>query len=177
MIEQVGPDCLSISDGPMTFDFSAFPKLGAMANVVYQWLRELVSAEAGVPQWLCVYQLLTLFQFDTGRIGVSRNKRDRSYQEISVWEASQHYDFLETASDFSIFLRYIVRKAGGTFKTVKCLPSGTSFRIWSRCVRVTVPSTEVNRVDQIFVSNRVAPVRDVKRSFALFQPACRRQDA
>ena len=167
----------SISDGPLTFDFSAFPKLGDLANVVYQWLRQLVSAEAGEPQWMCVYQLLTLFQLETGRVGVKRNKRDRSYREISRWEASQGYEFLEVAADFSIFLRFIVRKAGGTFKAVKCLPSGTSFRLWCQCIRITAPSHAVSCVDQIFASNRVAPVRDVKRSFADFIPACRPQDA
>ena len=76
---------VSCQDLP-TFDFGTL--------VVYKWVYELVSSQEGVCQWVNTYQLLIIFQQQTGYVGLKRDPKGRLYDQISKWEAGQEYIFL-----------------------------------------------------------------------------------
>ena len=160
---------LSCRDLPPTFDFGRLVKvgyrtLGPMAPIVYQWLVELVSSPEGVSQWVNTYQLLIIFQQQTGHVGLRRDSKGRLYHQISKWDAGQEYDFLTVAGDFGIFLRALLKRVGTIFEFKKRRPSGTSFRGWTNCVRLNIQTATVFDVDRFLVHHHIAPVQDVRRS-------------
>lgn len=160
---------ISCQDLPPHFEFGQLARigyrtLGPLAPIVYSWFYELVSSSEGVPQWVNTYQLLVIFQQQTGYIGLKRDPKGRLYHQITPWEASQEYDFLQTAGDFGIFLRAIFKKVGSVFEFKKRRPAGTSFRGWTNCVRLQIPNACVVDFDQFLLSHQLAPIQDVKRS-------------
>ena len=160
---------LSCRDLPPTFDFGRLVKvgyrtLGPMAPIVYQWLVELVSSPEGVSQWVNTYQLLIIFQQQTGHVGLRRDSKGRLYHQISEWDAGQEYEFLTVAGDFGIFLRALLKRVGTIFEFKKRRPSGTSFRGWTNCVRLNIQTATVFDVDRFLVHHQIAPVQDVRRS-------------
>lgn len=163
------PSRISCQDLPPHFDFGQLARigyrtLGPLAPVVYSWFYELVSSSEGVPQWVNTYQLLVIFQQQTGYIGLKRDPKGRLYHQITQWDASQDYDFLQTAGDFGIFLRALLKKVGTIFEFKKRRPAGTSFRGWTNCVRLQIPNACVVAFDRFLISHQLAPIQDVKRS-------------
>jgi len=169
---------ISCHDLQPEFDFGTlirvgYRTLGPMAPVVYRWLYELVSSEEGVCQWVNTYQLLVIFQQQTGHVGLRRDSKGRLYHQITVWEAGQDYRFLEVAADFGIFLRALLKKVGTVFEFKKRRPSGASFRGWTNCVRLKIPSSSVLEVDRFFLYHQLSPIQDVKNSLMHAPLACR----
>ena len=165
------PSEISCCNMPSQFDFGpllrvGYRTLGPLAPVVYQWLFELVSPDEGVIHWVNTYQLLILFQQQTGHIGLRRDSKGRLYHEISQWEASQEYEFLQVATDFGIFLRAMLKRVGTVFQFKKRRPSGTSFRGWTNCVQIYIRTECISNVDRFLVCNQLAPIQDVKLALA-----------
>ncbi len=166
-------ELLSWSNIPDQYDFGlqaghGYRTLGSMATTVFRWLTQLVSSDEGVSaKWVCNHQLLTLFQAMTGKIGVKHWAKKRTFTELAIHDGD-NFSWYETIKDFGTFLRAITKQLQLPYIVHKRRPNGTSFQCRPSCILIRIEDFHISMVDEIFMSRKVAPIRDASKAFKDF---------
>ncbi len=168
------PTMMSWLNLPDSYDFgtqagNGYRTLGNMATTVFQWLTQLVSSDEGVTaKWVCNHQLLTLFQAMTGKIGVKHWAAKRTFTELAIFDVDT-FSWYEMVRDFGTFLRAITKQLQLPYHVQKRRPSGTSFQCRPSCIMIRLKASHVSLVDEIFISRKVAPIKDASKAFRDFK--------
>ena len=128
-------------------------------------MKLVSSSEGDGLHWLSLHQLLVLFQWQTGFIGIQRKSKLRAYELLT--DVGESYDFLELARHFGIYLKALTSFAKCTWSPTLRRPAGACFNCKFRCVRLRVHNDLLKVVDQQFVGQGVVPISGC-HSFANF---------
>ena len=147
---------------------AVFPAcMGGMAHDIYSWLWKTIHAPEGIESWISSHQLLLIYQQTTNQIGVYKDRT------MGVWHNLQHsgeddFDFCRAATDFSSYVRAIVKISGGRIHTSKRRPSGVSYRRWLCCYHFNIPAALIHAIDRQLEMLRVSPILYVQKAFRGF---------
>ena len=150
---------------PTTAVFPVY--LGGMAHDIYSWLWNTTHAPEGIESWISSHQLLLLYQQTTNQIGVYKDRN------MGVWRNLQpsdkdDFDFCRVATDFSSYVRAIVKVSGGRIQTSKRRPSEVSYRRWLCCYHFNIPAALIHAIDRQLEMQRVSPILYVQKAFRGF---------
>lgn len=138
-----------------------------MAQVVFQWVTQLVSPNDGVAaQWVSLHQLLVLFQAQTGQLGVRHLSAKRKFIELTWWD--EDFSWKEAVRDFGTFLRAISKAVGINYTLLKRRPAGSAIQCRPSCICIQIPLAKIFYTDELFLKRRLAPIKDVSRAFSNF---------
>ena len=140
-------------------------KFKEVAQVVHQWISELVSAIDATPQWLTYHQLLVDFQGTTGHPGVFFKLSSKKYMPLEQWYILHEYSFSRVARWFGAYLKGLAKQWGETYTIAMRRPSGHSYRCWAMCLYLPISKQRVERIDQIWQRSNVSPVTTCDRAF------------
>lgn len=131
-------------------------------------LWTLIHAPEGKPMWLSSHQLFLVFQQTTGQVGIVRKQPDRCWRQLQVSDLDE-FDFCSIATDFTFYVKAIMKSTGSTIHTSKRRPSGVAYRKWLCCMHVQIPHAHLLAVDQLLETCRVSPVLYVRKAFQGFR--------
>ena len=178
--EEVQPD-FSESDGETAKDLPLTtlniaphevvlnPIFGTFGRDIYNWLWTTVNSPEGKPSWISNHQLLLFYQTMTGQVGV-RKTSDRGWEQLQLSDVDE-LDFCKAASDFSSYVRAILKSLGSRIHTSKRRPSGVAYRKWLCCMHLMIPKDIILATDNLLMVSRVAPILYVQKSFREFRGA------
>lgn len=145
------------------------PIFGTFAGDIYKWLWTTVSSPEGKPSWISNHQLLLFYQTITGQVGV-RKTANRGWEQLQLSDLDE-IDFCKAASDFSSYVRAILKSIGCKIHTSKRRPSGVAYRKWLCCLHLNIPKDLISASDNLLMISRVAPILYVQKSFKEFRGA------
>ena len=151
---------------PSTIVFPA--GLGGCANDIYKWLWDLTHSPEGTNAWVSGHQLLLIFQQQTDQFGVCKNRTTGIWQHL-LFPEWDDFDFCKAATDFSSYVRAIVKTSGGEIHTSKRRPSGVSYRRWLCCFHLNIPCALIHAIDRQLEKHRVSPILYVQKAFRGFR--------
>ena len=133
-----------------------------VAQVIYEWLSELVSAEDATPQWLTYHQLLADFQRTTGHPGVYFKLSSKRYLPLEEWYILHEYKFTRVARSFGACLKGLAGQWDEQFTFALQRPSGYSYHCWANCLFVKASKSRVTRLDSFWKQTKVSPISCVE---------------
>eukprot|EP00438_Fugacium_kawagutii_P017138 Skav217501 [mRNA] locus=scaffold1908:258586:268404:+ [translate_table: standard] len=144
--------------------------LGAYGSIVFDWLLSLTNQPATGTFWFTTYQILILFQRETGRIGPARRGTTKFwYSGEDHWTDLAAFCFLQQAKWMGQFIKWIGILFGQTLVKFYRRPAGSSLRGWHQCYPLQLSSAQVARVDlDILQCNSGEPVANVQQSLGQF---------
>ena len=168
------PMSLLVADPTTT----VFPvSLGSVAHEIYNWLWNTTHAPEGIESWVSSHQLLLIYQQTTNHIGVYKDRSMGTWRNIQHSDLDDYdFDFCKMASEFSSYVRAIVKASGGQIQTSKRRPSGVSYRRWLCCFHFYIPAALIHATDRQLEMHRVSPILYVQKAFRGFKGFSHRLD-
>ena len=163
-------DALTLDDFPCEWPVALTPLYNGAEPVILQWLRQLVSPNEGVVQWVSIHHLLIDFQQTMNIVGYRKVTQLNCWQQITHWEAAQDYSFSDVVRSFSTLVRNICGLAGVAWESYPRRPSGGVFRRWVRCIRLRVSMSRIQAIDQLLAHHKVVPIHHVGKAMSALPP-------
>ena len=144
-------------------DFRPSVHLTDFAHTVVTWLTDLMTADDAELQWVTSYQLLVDFQNFSGLVGIQF--LDRHWKEIPEWSVASGYEFHRTARWFMAYLKSLSKEARVPYSGLLMTPTSTSFKCWTRCIRMRLSAARMLRIDRWWSVLGITPVKKIGASF------------
>eukprot|EP00435_Cladocopium_sp_Y103_P038590 s1356_g10.t1 len=139
--EQMPPQVASEED---RVSFASLPEglaepsdnpLGEGFSILYDWLLRLTTEANGSPTWLSSYQLYALFQDQTGHLGFSYSRKNKTYESLEHAKPKD-YSFIRSAGWFNAMVKCFAKLVEQECTIQARKPAGVVFKCWQRRSRV-----------------------------------------
>ena len=112
---------------PVKLRFPGFHK-------VLAWLQAIHKPEAPL-KWISWYELLFLFQLQTGEWGIQSTSSHNTWQ---IYTKLQEYDMYQTCRSWAAYLLQLIRLVLPDYKAEHNRPSNSKFTCWAMGVRMRI---------------------------------------
>lgn len=121
-----------------------FDRLGVWLD----WFENVVDEDEPI-RWVSWYELLILFQIQTGSIGMKcHNVTWGNHRHWNIVDFSDLYDFRKMAKDLAQFGRNVIVQKYPQWKVTQHRPSSHRFHLWCNCLPIKYAKTAQMLVDQ-----------------------------
>eukprot|EP00438_Fugacium_kawagutii_P014883 Skav218191 [mRNA] locus=scaffold4385:54376:81512:+ [translate_table: standard] len=154
---------LSFQDRPADPDFTMVHTLGDCHEELHRWMHSLLASDDGCPAWVSSHQLLALFQQDTGYLGVKYVAQKKGYIFLRYPQDHDGHGFVRIAAWLMAAIKCWGRHYDLECHTKDTLPWGSTFKTWTRCVRMLISPARLRDLDQVFYNRGLSPVTKLTR--------------